>query len=71
MASKVKETFDLAVYTFLHWDKSTAQKIIENEEEIDSMEKKLRINHIKRLNEGSCNPSSGVIFLDLLTNLER
>jgi phosphate:Na+ symporter len=71
MSSKVQETFDLAVYAFLHWDEPTSQKIVKSEEEIDSMEKKLRINHIKRLNEGSCNPSSGVIFLDLLTNLER
>lgn len=71
MSSKVQETFDLAIHTFLHWDEPSSRKILENEEEIDSMEKQLRINHIKRLNEGSCNPSSGVIFLDLLTNLER
>lgn len=71
MSSKVQETFDLAVYAFLHWDKSSAQNIVKNEEEIDMMEKQLRLNHIKRLNEGSCDPSSGVIFLDLLANLER
>ncbi|NLZ53524.1 MAG: Na/Pi cotransporter family protein [Thermoanaerobacteraceae bacterium] len=71
MSSKVQETFDSAVYAFLHWDKPSSQKVVKNEEEIDMMEKKLRLNHIKRLNEGSCNPSSGVIFLDLLTNLER
>jgi len=71
MSSKVQETFDLAVYSFLHWDKSSAETIVKYEEEIDAMEKQLRLNHIKRLNEGSCNPSSGVIFLDLLTNLER
>jgi phosphate:Na+ symporter len=35
------------------------------------MEKQLRANHIKRLNEGKCNPSSGVIYLDILNNLER
>ncbi|AEE91713.1 Na/Pi-cotransporter II-related protein [Tepidanaerobacter acetatoxydans Re1] len=71
MSSKVTETFDLAVYTFLHWDKPSAQKIVKNEEEIDNMENKLRLNHIKRLSGGLCDPSSGVIFLDLLTNLER
>ena len=71
MSSKVQETFDLAVYAFLHWDKASAQNIVKNEEEIDMMEKQLRLNHIKRLNEGSCDPSSGVIFLDLLANLER
>ncbi len=71
MSSKVTETLDLAVYTFLHWDKPSAQKIVKNEEEIDNMENKLRLNHIKRLSGGLCDPSSGVIFLDLLTNLER
>lgn len=71
MAVKVQETFDLAIYSFLHWDEESAKKILANEEEIDSMEKILRSNHIKRLNEGTCNPSSGVIFLDMLSNFER
>ncbi|NLU10042.1 MAG: Na/Pi cotransporter family protein [Tepidanaerobacter acetatoxydans] len=71
IAAKVQETFDLAIYSFLHWDEESAKKILVNEEEIDSMEKILRNNHIKRLNEGTCNPSSGVIFLDMLSNFER
>ncbi|WP_213974425.1 Na/Pi cotransporter family protein [Tepidanaerobacter acetatoxydans] len=71
IAVKVQETFDLAIYSFLHWDEGSAKKILVNEEEIDSMEKILRSNHIKRLNEGTCNPSSGVIFLDMLSNFER
>ena len=70
MASKAQETFDLAINAFLHWNENSSRKVIKNEEEIDNMEKVLRINHIKRLNKGKCNPSSGVIFLDLLTNLE-
>jgi phosphate:Na+ symporter len=71
MSYKVKETVDLAIFAFLHWDKEASDKIAVNEEEIDNLEKKLRINHIKRLNQGECNPSSGVIYLDLLSNLER
>ena len=71
MASKVQDTFDMAIFTFLHWDEETAKKILLIEEEIDNMEKTLRLNHIKRLNEGTCNPGSGVIFLDMLSNFER
>jgi phosphate:Na+ symporter len=71
MASKVQETFDMAIFAFLHWDEQSAKKILVSEEEIDKMEKTLRLNHIKRLNEGTCNPSSGVIFLDMLSNFER
>ncbi|MDD4569290.1 MAG: Na/Pi cotransporter family protein [Tepidanaerobacteraceae bacterium] len=71
MGSKAQEIFNTAIYSFLHWDKESANKILVCEEEIDATEKKLRINHIKRLNEGTCNPSSGVIFLDMLSNFER
>jgi phosphate:Na+ symporter len=71
MSAKVQHTFSLAVEAFSNDDKNIASKIVVNEEEIDSMEKELRAHHIKRLNEGKCNPSSGVIYLDILNNLER
>ena len=70
MASKVQDTFDMAIFTFLHWDEETAKKILLIEEEIDNMEKHCD-SIIKRLNEGTCNPGSGVIFLDMLSNFER
>ncbi|PIE55322.1 MAG: Na/Pi cotransporter [Dethiosulfovibrio peptidovorans] len=41
------------------------------EEEVDDMEQKLRKSHIRRLNEGSCSPSAGVVFIDILSNFER
>lgn len=41
------------------------------EERLDGMEETLRHAHILRLNEGACNPSAGVVFIDLVSNLER
>lgn len=41
------------------------------EEEIDSLEKKLRESNIRRLNEKACSADSSVIFLDIVSNLER
>jgi phosphate:Na+ symporter len=41
------------------------------EPEIDAMEKRLRKRHIQRLNEGACSPDAGVVFIDILSNLER
>ncbi|WDC85725.1 hypothetical protein PL321_10025 [Caloramator sp. mosi_1] len=38
---------------------------------MDAVEKQLRKDHIDRLNKCICNPNSGMIFLDSLTNLER
>ncbi|MBQ2802050.1 MAG: Na/Pi cotransporter family protein [Lachnospiraceae bacterium] len=42
-----------------------------NEAFIDDMEVELRKQHIKRLGKQLCNANAGVIFLDMLTNLER
>ncbi|MDI6601604.1 MAG: PhoU domain-containing protein [Thermoanaerobacteraceae bacterium] len=47
------------------------KSVLDLEKEIDRMEKVLRDNHIMRLNKGECEPSSGVVYLDLLSNLER
>ncbi|MFZ7130824.1 MAG: Na/Pi cotransporter family protein [Eubacteriales bacterium] len=52
-------------------DMTIAVQAIKTEEEIDKMEKELRDKHIERLNKGLCSPSSGVIYLDILSNLER
>ncbi|WP_026478040.1 Na/Pi cotransporter family protein [Alkaliphilus transvaalensis] len=52
-------------------DGSLAMKVIEIEGKVDLMEKSLRANHISRLNKQECHTSSGVIFLDIISNLER
>jgi phosphate:Na+ symporter len=49
-----------------------ADDIIENlEKRIDQQEKQYRRNHIERLNRGECDPEKGVIYIDVLSNLER
>lgn len=46
--------------------------IVERDEAfIDDMEEELRKQHIKRLGKQLCNANAGIIFLDMLTNLER
>jgi len=46
-------------------------KVIEIDNEIDKTYKILRKNHIERLNGYICEPSAGIIFLDIIGNLER
>lgn len=46
-------------------------KVIEIDNRIDDMYKSLRKNHIERLNNYVCEPNAGVIFLDIIGNLER
>ena len=48
-----------------------ATEALEVEQQINKMERELRRNHMNRLNMGLCNPASGVMFLDVISNLER
>lgn len=52
-------------------DVHIARRVVEREGEIDHVQKTLRTSHIARMNRQQCSPGSGVIFLDILTNLER
>ena len=69
--SKAKENFNIALKGLESYDKSIISKVYEIEDEVDALDKLYRKKHIERLNNGKCTIDSGVLFLDLLTNLER
>lgn len=50
---------------------ATVMKAREYEEQVDYVEGELREKHIERLAANLCAPRSGVVFLDILSNLER
>ncbi len=52
-------------------DSVLARAAIISEQDIDRMERRLRDSHLSRIHEGLCFPPSGVIFLDIVANLER
>lgn len=49
----------------------SVRKVSQYEDDVDSQEEELREKHIERLSAGKCEPSAGVVFLDILSNLER
>ena len=65
------ETYDMALTALENNDQELAKVIMENENLIDQMEIDYRKRHLKRLNNGTCLGSSGVVFLDMISNLER
>ena len=48
-----------------------AKKVLLTEDEVDDLTEKLRQNHIDRLGKASCNVRSGIVFLDIISNLEK
>lgn len=47
------------------------QQVVQIEDEIDDLEEDLRTQHINRLAHNECSAARGVIFLDMLSNIER
>ncbi|MGI2326571.1 Na/Pi cotransporter family protein [Planococcus sp. YIM B11945] len=48
-----------------------AREVAEQEDLIDKMERKFRKKHILRVNEGACSAQAGIVFVDIVSNLER
>ena len=71
MIALVLEILEKAIESFEKSDKHLANSIRSMDDSVDEMEKELRKKHIQRLNQGICYPASGVVYLDLLSHLER
>jgi phosphate:Na+ symporter len=48
-----------------------AKEVLGLEDRIDKMERTLRKQHILRMNEGACDGNAGIVFVDIVSNLER
>jgi len=71
MHSKVRNMVARAVAAFRSKNLALAREIIAEDTDVDRMEKNLRQRHVSRINEGRCFPPSGVLYLDIISNLER
>ena len=68
---KVVHCFEEAVKARETGSRQAIQNVLRIEDEVDDLEEELRNKHIERLSAGLCIPSNGVVFLDILSNLER
>lgn len=47
------------------------RKVTQLEDIVDSLEDELSEKHIERLSQGKCTPEAGMVFIEILSNLER
>jgi len=75
--SEMRELFDVVIrfaenvlnaYNDINAD---AKVDTEDENIIDKLRKEYKNNHMKRLNEGVCTVDAGIVFMDILNNLEK
>ncbi|MYL41754.1 Na/Pi cotransporter family protein [Virgibacillus salexigens] len=64
-------TVKQAVKSLQDMDREEALAVIQKEDQIDKMERNFRKKHIIRMNEGKCTGSAGIVFVDIISNLER
>jgi phosphate:Na+ symporter len=71
MFDLVIEAVEKSIRALENEDVSLAEEVLDLEPKVDQMERILRARHIERLNSGKCSPDSGIVFIDILSNLER
>ena len=71
IAAQALQALQIAVEARETGEAGTANSVHVLEQSVDMLEDELREKHIRRLSRGKCDPESGVIFLDLISNLER
>jgi len=71
MYDEINKMTDCSVNALQNNDANEAKFIMEEECQINTMRDRLKNNHTKRLEEGKCNVLSGVVFLDIISNLEK
>ena len=65
------ECFSKAIKAYETRNKELAQEALPLEDEVDKLEEKLRSKHMKRLVKEECDPFAGIIYLDMISNIER
>ena len=60
-----------ALDMFSHNNQEHMQEILDLEDKVDEAERQLQESHIQRLTKGECSASSGMMFSDIISGLER
>lgn len=71
ISDSVIQSFQHAIDARQTGNMDSVRKVSQYEDDVDNQEEELREKHIERLSAGQCEPSAGVVFLDILSNLER
>ena len=67
----VSEVMALSLQVLREQDPAIASKVEPLEQVVDQLKETLRDNHIRRMKNGKCSMEAGIIWADILTDLER
>ncbi len=71
MCTKTEDIYKKALAALEGENKEAVQAVQDLEDEIDRLQKVFEANHIRRLKYKTCDPLVGIIYVDILRNLEH
>ena len=71
MYEKLTLLYNVCYRAFIERDYAALKEVDEVEDTVDKMRRELVNQHIRRLNEGRCQPQNSSVFINLVGNLER
>lgn len=71
MYAKIEELYQKTLDVFDKKDITAIKAVDRVEDDVDAARKDMIADHIRRLNEGKCQPQSSGVFINLVGNLER
>ncbi|MCJ7692904.1 MAG: Na/Pi cotransporter family protein, partial [Sedimentisphaerales bacterium] len=71
LKEEINQMFDYIIAALEKNDIEAAKSALVNEEHLNVMQMDFRRSHVQRMTEGLCPPEAGLIFIDLVDNIEK
>ena len=71
VTERIKELINISVEIVETENLDLLPALLEGEEDLDNIEIKYRDDHMRRLNEGTCTTNAGIVYLEILEDMEH
>jgi phosphate:Na+ symporter len=71
LKKEANQMFDYISAALENDDTQAAKSALVNEENLNRMQMDFRRSHVQRMTDGACSPAAGLIFIDLVDNIEK
>jgi len=71
LREEASQMFDRVITALEKNDTEMARSALDNEANLNRMQLDFRRSHVQRMTDGACTPEAGLIFIDLVDNVEK
>jgi phosphate:Na+ symporter len=71
LRKEAEKMFDYMIAALENNDIESAKSALANEDNLNKMQIDFRRSHVQRMSDGICSPAAGLIFIDLVDNVEK